>query len=254
MSVAAFQAELKNTDFYLNHAPNWSTARTIQLGDPARWKQELKDAANFIQKEATATGMNVTPAEVESLAKAGLFSSGGTAGAITTDWLDTHLVNYGQITGKSGTTLDTINSLKNTGEQYGIKHDDKWYSDAAKSVLAKTQPQNFYEQTIKDLAKSKYANFAEQIDAGQTVKSLASPYVNSMSTILELPAGSINLNDPTINKALTNVDPATNKPALKPTWEFEQELRKDNRYFQTSQAHQQFADLASGIANMFGKI
>ena len=73
-----------------------------------------------------------------------------------------------------------------------------------------------------------------------------------MANIWEVNPTDISVNDPTIAKALTNVD-ANNKPVLQPMWQFEQALKQDDRYFKTNQAHQDMTGLAAQIARDFGK-
>ena len=112
---------------------------------------------------------------------------------------------------------------------------------------------DYYNKKITDDAKSKYAAFATQIDAGQTVSAIASPYVQSMARILELPSTDIDLNDPTISQALINYD-AQNNPVAKPVWQFERDLKQDERYFKTNTAVKDMTGLASEIARQFGKM
>jgi hypothetical protein len=56
-----------------------------------------------------------------------------------------------------------------------------------------------------------------------------------------------------MQKALTNIDQG-NQPALKPLWQFQRELKQDDRYFKTNTAVQDMTGLASEIARQFGKM
>lgn len=78
------------------------------------------------------------------------------------------------------------------------------------------------------MAKSRYAGFISQIDAGLAPRQIASPYIQTMASYLELDPNSISLNDPTITKALTSIDDK-GSPAPTPLWQFEQEVLKDPR-------------------------
>ncbi len=77
--------------------------------------------------------------------------------------------------------------------------------------------------------------FATQIDAGLTTKQAASPYIQSMASILELDPNAVNLDDPTIAKALTGVN-EQGTPTVMPLWQFERELKKDSRWRYTKNA------------------
>jgi len=250
MSPAKFAAELKNTTFYNKYGSKWANARIKQLGDPGDWKEQLTNASVLVKQEANALGIALDDAEVANLAKAGLFSSGGTVESITSSWLDTHIATYGKVTGKGGKSADIINSLKQSAEDYGISYSDDWYNSAAKNIIQQVSTENDFVSQIKNLAQTQYASFAKQIKQGMTVKQIADPYVNAMANTFE--TSDVSIYDPTIQKALTSVDPKTNKPTATPLWQFQQDLKQDNRYFKTNQAKQSFLDLASGMAQQFG--
>jgi hypothetical protein len=253
MTPTAFAAALRNTKFYLDHGSAWADAQIKKLGDPGDWKDQVKDAKTLVQQNAVDLGMQLDPREVELLANSALHSSHGDAKQITTTWLNTHIATYGKITGKGGTTADTINSLKSSGAAYGIEHSEDWYVNAAKSIVKKTATQEDFESQIKDLAKSKYSAFADQIDKGMTVAQVASPYINSMSNILEVPSASIGLNDHTINRALTNLDDK-GQPMAQPLWQFETSLRQDPRWATTKNANDTLSSLSNSILKTFGLV
>ena len=251
MPPTAFAAALRNTDFYLKHGANWALAQTKKLGDPGDWKDQTTQASTLIKQTAVDLGMALNPQEVQHLANAALHASGGAAGSISSTWLNTHIATLGTITGKGGTAATTINNLKQFGADYGIEHSDDWYTHAAKSVISKTATQTDFESQITNLAKSKYAPFADQIDKGMTVAQIASPYINSMSNILEVPSASIGLNDHTINKALTSLD-GKGQPMAQPLWQFETNLRQDPRWATTKNANDTLSSLSYSILKNFG--
>jgi len=253
LTPAAFAAKLRNTDFYLQHGGKWADAQIKKLGDPGDWKDQMAEAKTLIEQTSVDLGMQLEPREVDALANSALHASAGVANSITSTWLNTHIATYGTITGKGGTTADTINSLKSSGAAYGIQHSDDWYINAAKSIVKKTATQEDFESQIKDLAKTKYAPFADQIDKGVTVQQIASPYINSMANILEVPSANIGLDDHTINRALTNLDDK-GQPQAQPLWQFETNLRQDPRWATTKNANDTLSSLSNSILKTFGLV
>lgn len=251
MPATAFQAALRNTDFYQKHGASYAQAYSKELGDPGDWTAQTTNAQNIINQEAVSLGMSLTHDEVTKLAHSALYMAGGTASGITQSWLDTHIAAYGKVTGKGGKTFDIIDNLKQQGASMGIAHDDSWYTTAAKNIVAAKGTENDYISQIRDLAKTKYSWAADQIDNGMTVKQIASPYVNSMANILEIPQDSLSLNDPTINKALTNID-QTGKQTAVPLWQFETNLRQDPRWATTKNAKDTLDSTAHSILQNFG--
>lgn len=197
-----------------------------------------------LRNRATQSGFDVSEEDLRAIARDSYIYGRAFDSAQVLD----SLAEHGTVTA----TNSTLNALKEQATNMGVQYSDDWYATAAKSVAAGDANADDYTNQIKELAKSRYASFADQIDKGMTVQQIASPYINSMANLLELPATAISLNDTTINKALTNLDDKGN-PVAKPIWKFEQELKQDDRYFQTNRSYQEMESIASSIARKFGK-
>jgi hypothetical protein len=76
--------------------------------------------------------------------------------------------------------------------------------------------------------------------------------MQSMSQILELPQGSINLFDPTIKQALDYKNPTTLQSEAKPLWQFENEIRNDPRWRKTQNAQNSIMQVAHQVLADFG--
>ena len=107
------------------------------------------------------------------------------------------------------------------------------------------------EYSLRNIAGEAFPAFKDRILAGETISQIASPYVSSMSRILEMPDSSIDLSDPNneIRKALIG-DGKTPKPL----WAFEQDLFKDARWQYTSNARKTIDDVSMNILQRFGVI
>jgi hypothetical protein len=138
------------------------------------------------------------------------------------------IASIGKVSGKLGQSAETIDKLKSFAYDYGVAYDDGWYQQATASILEGKSTEENYQQQIKDMAKSRYAAFAGQIDAGLSPLKIASPYIQTMASLLELDPNSVGLNDPTVTKAMTSLDDKGN-PSPTPLWKFEQEILKDPR-------------------------
>jgi hypothetical protein len=251
-TAAKFTAAFQNTDWYKGHADTWRVAEASRLSDPASWTAQLNLAANTIRNQSVQLGFELDEAQVQNLANQSLYMAGGTAGNVDTTWLKTQVAETGRLTGKGGTSLQLIDTLKTAAYKNGVSYNEGWYEAAAKDVLTGAGAANEYEKIIKDAAKSKYAALAPQLDAGMNVMDIASPYFQSMAAKLEADQNTLTLDDPLIQRALTGLN-EKGEPQIKPIWQFEQEVKKDNRYFQTNTAHREFLDVSTEIARQFGK-
>ena len=246
-----FKAAFENTSWFKGNGPTWRLAETARLSDPGAWNASLTEVKNQITQSAKDMGFELNPADADKLANDTLYLSWGKG--VDSALLKQHVAAVGRITGTGGQAATTMQKFKEQAASMGMQYGDDWYANAAQSTLAGTSNVDYYNKKIRDDAKSKYGAFAEQIDAGQTVEAIASPYIQSMARILELSPTDINLNDPTIAQALQGFD-AQNKPVAKPVWAFERELKQDDRYFKTNTAVKDMTGLASEIARQFGKM
>lgn len=251
-SAPKFNAAFQNSSWYKKNSDTWRTAETTRLTDPASWKEQINLAKDLIKKNANDLGFELSSSEVDKLASQSLYLAGGSSNAINPSTLKIHVAETGRITGKGGTALKTMDDLKANAYNNGIAYNDSWYTGAAKDILTGTGTVEEWNKQIKDAAKSKYAALAPMIDKGMTVRDIASPYLDAMATTFEIDPNSANLEDPLMQKALTNLNQG-NEPSLKPLWQFQQELKQDDRYFKTNKARQDMTGLATEIARQFGK-
>ena len=96
-----------------------------------------------------------------------------------------------------------------------------------------------------------YKAFADRIAGGETVQSIADPYVQKMSDLLELNPNDVNVTDKRIQAALKQVTP-DGKPAAMDLHTFEDYVRKDNRWQYTDNAKQQVAGATQDLLRSFG--
>lgn len=74
-----------------------------------------------------------------------------------------------------------------------------------------------------------YPAWKDEIMQGQNVSDIASPYLETMATMLDIPAASIELSDPLVKRALQGVG-EDGKPGIVPMWQFESQIRRDSRW------------------------
>ena len=126
-------------------------------------------------------------------------------------WLDTKVKTDLQ-TGKQevnklavpeGPSGKYFTEFKNFAARNGIMLSDQAATDYANKAVAGTLDDNTIYNTIRESAASAFPQLADKIKAGIDLKTLADPYIQSMSNILEVPYTSIDLFDPKIRSALS---------------------------------------------------
>jgi hypothetical protein len=105
--------------------------------------------------------------------------------------------------------------------------------------------------TIRESSATAFPSLAEKIKNGINLKTLADPYIQSMSDILEIPASSVDLFDPNIRSALSYTM-KDGSVGTKSIYDFERELRKDSRWQYTEKARKEVAGATMQVLRDFG--
>lgn len=86
---------------------------------------------------------------------------------------------------------------------------------------------------------------ADLLNAGTDLATIYQPYKSAMAQILELNPNDIQLTDPALAKAISGDKTMT-------SYEFQRELRKDNRWQYTNNAREEVSDIALKVLKDFG--
>lgn len=141
--------------------------------------------------------------------------------------------------------------IKNLAFDNGIKLADDVATSYANNIVAGKLDENTVYNTIRESAASAFPSLGDKIKAGIDLKTLASPYIQSMSDILEIPNTAIDLFDPQIRGAMAFTLP-DGKVGTKSIYDFEKQLRKDDRWQYTKKAREQAASVATTVLRDFG--
>lgn len=240
-----FQVELRQTDWFKQHSDTWRQMTALRYSDPETFKQKLAASKTSVDNLAAAYG--ATGINSSALAERALLL-GWNEDQIR-DVLANHVLPSAQ--GHYGGQLSAIEqNLRNTASANGINVTQQQLTGWMRNIVRGDASTEQYETMVRDLAAKTFGVYGDQIKAGMNLKDLASPYVQSMSQILELNPGSVDLFDPTIRSALSGqVDDKGQRVATSIT-DFENSLRNDRRWQYTKQAK----DTATGFANALGRM
>jgi hypothetical protein len=142
-------------------------------------------------------------------------------------------------------------ALKNFATDNGLRLSDSAATSYANGIAAGTIDENTAFNALRESAAEAFPALADKIKAGINLKTLADPYIQSMSDILEIPDGGIDLFDPKVRSALAYTLP-DGKVGTKSIYDFEKELRKDPRWQYTNNARNDAASVASTVLKDFG--
>lgn len=141
--------------------------------------------------------------------------------------------------------------IKNLAAKNGIMLSDEAATDYANKIVAGVLDVDTAYNTIRESAASAFPQLAEKIKAGIDLKTLADPYIQSMSNILEIPYSAVDLFDPKIRGALAYTLP-DGKVGTKSIYDFERELRQDPRWQYTNNAKEAVSNSVTKVLKDFG--
>lgn len=175
------------------------------------------------------------------------------------NWLDTKLKdkikkgeqNVNALNIPEGPSGKYFVALKNFASDNGLRLSDQAATAYANNIVAGVIDENTAFNTVRESAANAFPALGDKIKSGIDLKTLADPYIQSMSNILEIPDTGIDLFDPKIRSALAYTLP-DGKVGTKSIYDFEKELRQDPRWQFTNNARSQAADVASQVLKDFG--
>lgn len=249
-AAAKFQAKLRNTKWWKTHGKDEREYLLKLKADPATAREEKKAADVKAHQIGNALGIRVTDFTKKKLGQAAY-------NIVAKGWNDEQVryylgqyVFFGDVQqGQGGEIWDELHQY---AYSMGVTKSGQWYADNSRNVVRGVATIQDYKNAIKKQAKSQFAQWSKEIDGGQSVADLAQPYMQSMAQILELPAGSVNLFDAPIKKALVYTNPTNLKKEARPLWQFERDLRNDPRWKRTKNAQDSTMQVAHQVLTDFG--
>jgi hypothetical protein len=250
-SADLFTAKLKNTKWWSSQADTLRQYITLKYTDPATWQQHNSAAQAAVNALAVQVGLgdliHGNAANKKTLADAVYNSVAlGWTDARIKDWLGSKvsLRTGGVMWGEAGASFDQLHQIAYlNGMQYNT-----WYAATARAIAAGRMTMESAEATIRAQAAAKYSAFADQIKAGQNVMDLASPYIQSVAKILEVPETDVDLFNSHVSKAMS----ANDGGQAQSIWQFENSLRQDPLWKKTQNAQDSSMQVAHQVLQSFG--
>ena len=257
-NYAAALVALQATDFYKNTSDTRLANEEIKRNKPGVYEETIKnDWLPALQSYVTQAGITVSASDLEKIARTafdkGLAVNSPATLAMFKPTKDAqgNDVPNSIITGITGGNASTTRSnLSSLNADYGTGYGSDWLDTAAKSIATGATTEQFWTDKIKSQAAGSNPAWSDQINAGMTLKQIASPYINAYSNILGIDPASITMSDTLLKQGLQGTDPT--KPAAMPLWQFEKQVRQDPRWAQSKDAMDSLSATGSTILKQWG--
>lgn len=287
MSVEDFTARLGNTDWAKGSTQNWQSAEMARNNTPTDYATKYNLMYDNIVTTAANLGITISPEQLGKkvdVASAGkkpveYDTSGGNIvqWALDNSWatgfkpgvLEQHLNNIGTIntnllSGSSFTNIQTLKSYYAAMGQNAMtvsgssdpsdKDGMKYFGGIAKGIINGTTNLATEQSKALNAAKAMFPAYAAQLDAGSTIKSLAGPYSNALTGLLELPTDSIDMSSSTDQNAkmIKNAMGMGQGQTPQSVTDFESQVRKDPRWGTTLNAQDSVESIGHSVLKDMG--
>jgi hypothetical protein len=245
-----FTARLKNTKWWKTTSDSNRKAQSMAKMDPATYKATLEASRVAVSQMAVKMGAILSDATVAKVAK----------NIVHLGWEDAQIQNFlGQyvkfneksVTG--GMAGAAYQQLKTAAYDNGVSLSEQALKDSAAYVVRGVSTMEKEVGNIRGVAMGAYPAFADQIEAGQSMRTIAAPYVQAMAKTLELPDTDIDMFNPKIRDALNRAG-QDGKPSPMSMTDFEQSLRDSPDWRRTSNAQNTTMNLGRQVLTDMGLI
>lgn len=251
-----FTASLKNSNWWRSTSDTMRKFIDLRSTDPASWKQQWDATAVRLNQLAVQTGSPNLLAQGTDISNMNWVLRNATWAAMAGGWTDDRIkswlgsqVMYRQGIPLGGEAAQNYDKLHTLAYENGREYSTDWYNGWLRDLGSGRKTIEEAEGQIRQEAAAQYSAFSKQILAGMNVMDLASPYIKSASSLLEIPDGSIGLNDPMLQKAMTSKQKDGSPYTL---WQFENDVRSDPRWARTQNAQDATMKLAHNVLSDFG--
>jgi hypothetical protein len=244
-SPEKFEAKIRATKWFKTHGEQYRQQLALETTDPGTYQQNLNTQIAAIRDKAATMGTEFTDKQLRNLADH----------AVKFGWNDSQLndvmskyITYSSAKGQAG---QNITSMQQTAWRNGIKLNGDTYRGWAQKIARGDTTVDDFNSYVRKQAASLAPSYADELKGGMDLYDIASPYMQSMASVLELNPADISLFDPTIRSALSGKGP-DGKPTSKTLWQFENDLRNDPRWLKTKNANDAMFSTARKVLNDFG--
>lgn len=214
---------LFKTNYYKNSSSTVKSREKQRLEQPAVYADSVQKYKIAAQKRLVASGVRIDTATFDSLV------NDAYAKNLDDNQLDQAILTSGKISGFGGNILGDTTTLKTYANSFGVSKllNDKYWQSKQQGLFAGTITEEDIQQEIRDLSASAFPAYADGIAKNISLTSQASNVIQTVATLLEVDADTIDFDNPTVRKITQYIDPTTQKAAKMPQWMVERTVKSD---------------------------
>lgn len=247
-----FLMAVANTKWYKTNGSAVREWMTLEATDPQTAKDRKGHITGDLYARANRLGIQLSPAQAEQAFYFVQFSGGMSEDNIDSYLGRTFFNAYSKTFNAQGQAGEFFQTLDEMRHSYGM--DDKaaynWVRDGLNQVMRGETTVDALKHKAINYARSRWSQYAERLEGGETMIDIAKPKVDVYKQLLEQDPAS-GINDPLIMQSL-EARGADGKPVDEPTWAFAQRVRKDQRWGKTVNAKDSMAEFVGKLGKDWG--
>jgi hypothetical protein len=148
-----------------------------------------------------------------------------------------------------GAARQTVDELSSYADGMGLNYGASVFAKDMQSIISGNKTIDEVFNSYRESAAQLYSGFADRLRQNPklTLKDLASPYINTMASLLEVDPNTISVTNPVLQGAIAKVD-----GTIKPVSEFIKDVKNMDAWKFTKNAKEEAVDLASSFKRAFG--
>lgn len=248
-SPAKLQAELSKTSWWQKTAKTareWDASYAV---DRATGDAKLRTTRGEIEAQANRLGVTLSAKQLAAMAL-----NVNRLGWTQQEVAESLAGLFRQRNAKPGLGTATVDSLRALAADYGVQLADHTLTVWTQRILGGNADEAGFKSYVVKQAQSLFPTIAGDIGDGMTVRDYFDPYVQSASRILGINPEDVDLSDNKWRRALTRVDPATNKrtPMSLDDWDIELRTNDVYGYDNTATGQRESAAFGAWMAKEVG--
>lgn len=231
-SKEKFQAEVRNTKWWKENSQSAKAAANEKFSDPATYNAKVAAAKVQVQQLAGEMGAIIPSKKVGKIAEQIVTTNLDEGGIRNVLGGYIKFIDKGTLSGQAGMFEHAI---KEYAYQQGVEINKETVQHQAQLLGRGIATEQDFKSQVMQQAISTFPSYKAQLEAGQTMMDIASPYIQQIAEDLQIPYQQIGLNDPMVRSAL-NGQNAQGKPVGMDLVSFRKMLRSDPRWKETDTA------------------
>lgn len=248
-SADKFQAKLRDTKWWKENSNTMRQAAAEKATDPATYNAKVQAAKIQVMQLAGEMGAAIPSKKLNKIAEQVIKT--GMDDALLRDTIGAYIAFQDNGSTLRGAAGQYEHAIKEFAYQQGVKLDKQTIKNQAQLIGRGIATEQDFRNQIVGQAISMFPTYKAQLEAGQTMMDIASPYIQMMADDLEIPYAKVDLGDPLIKRALNGVD-QQGKPVGMDQVTFQQMIRSDPRWGRSQKAQNSVFDVGLKVLKDMG--